>query len=135
MDKTTQGIIIFDGVCNLCNGAVNFILKYDQEERFIFTPMQSETGTRLLKEFGLDPSDTDTILLVSGGGSYVKSEAVFEIIKGLKGGWRLLSIFRFLPLSLRDGIYSMMAKHRYRVFGKRNKCMVPTEALKERFIT
>ncbi len=135
MDKTTQGIIIIDGVCNLCNGAVKLILKYDKEERFIFTPMQSDTGTRLLKEFGLDPLDTDTILLVSDGRAYVKSEAVFEIIKGLKGGWRLLSIFHFLPLSLRDGIYSVVARHRYGVFGKRDNCLVPTDALKNRFIT
>ncbi len=135
MDKKTQAIIVFDGVCNLCNGAVNLILKYDKKKHFLFTPLQSETGTRFLHEFGLDPIDTDTILLVSDGRAYVKSVAVFEIIKGLAGGWQILSIFRFLPLSLRDGIYAVVARHRYRLFGKRDKCMMPTEALKERFIT
>ena len=125
-------IILFDGVCNLCNKAVTFIIKRDEKNIFLFSSLQSETGKLLLKKHQL--KEIDSIVLIKNKKAYIKSEAVFEIIKELKGFWCFLKVFRVLPLSFRDYLYTKLAKNRYRLFGKKESCINLTDEMKEKFI-
>jgi len=127
-------IVIFDGLCNFCNGAVNFIIRRDRRGVFSFVPMQSETAQQLLARHDINGADQDTIVLIANEYVFVKSEAALEICKHLSGGWKYLRIFRILPRRWRDWLYTRFAKNRYRLFGKRETCMVPTPELKERFL-
>lgn len=127
-------IIIFDGVCNFCNSAVNFILKMDKAELFQFTPMQSNFAKTLVMEYEIPSKDFDTILLIKDNIIFAGSEAALEITKGLSGYWFLFVVFRILPIKFRDYFYKLFAKNRYRLFGKRDVCMVPPVNQKSRFI-
>jgi predicted DCC family thiol-disulfide oxidoreductase YuxK len=129
-----NNIIVFDGVCNLCSGSVMFIVKRDHDAIFRFAPMQSNTGQELLKQYGMDPNDVQTILLVKNGRAYMKSNAALEIAKEFQGYWKLLVIFRFVPKMIRDWFYDLIADHRYRWFGKKEICMVPPDDVRERFL-
>lgn len=133
-ENVYQSIILFDGVCNLCNGFVQFLIKRDLKSKFKFATLQSESGQRLLGKCNLTKDKTETVILIDGGEKYIKSEAVFRIIRIL-GGWiKLVLIFSLLPRAFTDFIYDQVAKNRYRIFGKRNECMVPTPALRNRFL-
>lgn len=132
--KGETKIILFDGVCNLCNGVVQFIIKRDREQKFRFAPLQGKTGKKLLAEFGIDPADTDSIVLVDGDSHYVKSAAALRIAKDLNGIYPLLYSFIAVPGFLRDGVYDIVAKYRYRWFGKKESCMIPTIDLQSRFL-
>jgi predicted DCC family thiol-disulfide oxidoreductase YuxK len=127
-------IILFDGVCNLCNGAVNFVITHDKKDRFKFAPLQEEVGKRLMKEYHIDASETDSIILIDNGKAYIKSAAALRIAKGLNGAYPLLYIFIVLPEFLRNWVYDWVAKNRYRWFGKRESCIVPTPELKQKFL-
>lgn len=129
-----NNIVIFDGVCNLCNWSVLFIVKRDAKAIFKFTSMQSEFGVAILQRGGLSFENPESVLLLKDGELLNKSSAAIAIATKLDGAWKLLALFRFLPQNLRDAIYSWIAKNRYRCFGKRDECMVPTEELKKRFI-
>lgn len=132
---TTQedNIILFDGVCNLCNGFVQFIIKRDKKNLYKFAALQSETGLHVKKTFGLSPT-IDTVVLISKGKAYVKSDAVLNIAKQLGGILGILYFFNFLPLQFRDQIYDFVARNRYNWFGQKASCMVPTQELKSRFL-
>ena len=125
-------IILFDGVCNLCESSVNFIIKYDTQKHFFFVSQNSDKGKALLKKHSLE--NIDSLVLLIEGKSYIKSRAVFEIAKYFEGKWRYLAIFRFIPSFLSDGVYDVIAKNRYKIFGKKSHCMVPTPELKSRFL-
>lgn len=127
-------LIIFDGVCNLCNASTNFIIQRDPNALFTFTPVQSDTGIRLLSDLGIDPSDPSTFVLIQNGEVFLKSDAALEIAKHLTGAWPILSYLRFIPNIIRDSIYNLIAKNRYKIMGKRNSCMIPTAEIKARFI-
>lgn len=127
-------IIIFDGVCNLCNGAVNFILKRDPHKKFMFVALQSDLGRGLAAEHGVDTSTFDTLLLIKNKTCHIRSDAVMEITKDLSGFWCVLNIARFIPCKFRDYFYRILARNRYHLFGKRTSCMIPSPALKERFL-
>jgi predicted DCC family thiol-disulfide oxidoreductase YuxK len=127
-------IILFDGVCNLCDGAVNFIIDRDEKNIFRFASLQSEAGKEWLQKTGLAHTGIDSIVLIKDGRAFVKSEAALEIARHLKGGWPLLRVFKILPKSLRDSAYDLIARNRYRWFGKQEQCRVPTPELKERFL-
>ncbi len=128
-------IILFDGVCNLCNGAVQFIIKHDKKDIFRFASLQSETGQQLVEERGLDPTEIDSIMLIEPGVAYYrKSTAALQISRDLSGGYRLLKSFLGIPEGLRDSIYDFIARNRYKWFGKKKQCMIPTPELKSKFL-
>ncbi|MDC0932443.1 thiol-disulfide oxidoreductase DCC family protein [Arcobacteraceae bacterium] len=129
-----HSIIIFDGVCNFCNKSVNFIIKRDPNTHFLFTPNQSAKTQEILEKYNLSDITLDTLVLIKDDKYYLKSEAVFEIIKDLSGFWYFFGIFRILPLSFRDYCYTFISKNRYNLFGKKDSCMMPSDNLKNRFI-
>ena len=132
---TGKKIILFDGVCNFCDGAINFIIKHDKQDIFRFAPLQSELGKRLTSERGIDPEALESMLLIEPGVAYYqKSTAALEISKDLSGGYSLLKNFLFLPEGFRDGIYNVIAKNRYKWFGKKESCMIPTPELTSKFL-
>lgn len=128
-------IILFDGVCNLCNRSVNFIIERDKKDVFRFASLQSDIGKKLLLERGLNPLVLDSVILIDPGMAYYrKSAAALEIVKHLSGGYSMLKYFSFLPESLRDGIYRTIASNRYKWFGKEENCRMPTPELKAKFL-
>ena len=129
-----SSIVLFDGVCNFCNGAVNFIIRNDRAGRFKFAPLQSEIGERLRRDHDIPP-DTDSLVLVEDGRAYTHSAGALRIAKGLGGIWQLAYVFIILPKPIRDWFYNTFAKNRYNWFGKRDVCMVPTPEMRERFLT
>ncbi|MBH8568964.1 thiol-disulfide oxidoreductase DCC family protein [Microvirga sp. STS02] len=138
MPNPAPDIILFDGVCNLCNGFVQFVIRHDPAGRFRFAALQSEAGRVLLLAQGLAPAavaaEPESVLLLSGGRLYSHSAAVLRIAEGLGGGWRLAALGRVLPAAWRDAVYRFVARHRYRWFGRQQSCMLPTPALKTRFL-
>ncbi|MDX1627091.1 MAG: thiol-disulfide oxidoreductase DCC family protein [Fulvivirga sp.] len=125
-------IVFFDGVCNLCNGAVNFIIDRDQRKRYQFASLQSAYAENLLKDRA---QKLDSIVLLTKDGQLLdKSSAVLEIARRLKGGWFLLYGFKIIPKPVRDRLYDFIAKNRYKWFGRRDFCKIPTPELKERFL-
>jgi len=130
----THQIILFDGVCNLCNGAVQFIIKRDSKDTFRFAALQSETGQRLLAIHQLDFIHIDSIVLIKNEKAFIKSSAAFHIAKELSGIWKLAYYYRVIPKFIRDAIYDAIARNRYSWFGKKDQCMVPTVALKKKFL-
>ena len=128
-------VVLFDGECNLCNGAVQFTLKRDRGKRFRFASLQSAAAQRALQECGTAREALpDSIVLVEGDKVHVKSTAALRIAKGLGGLWPVLSAFLIVPTPLRDWIYDLIATRRYRWFGKREECMLPTAETRERFL-
>lgn len=130
-----NAIVLFDGVCNLCNSSVQFIIARDTKAYFRFASLQSELGKSLLSTHQLSPTSIDTIVLVKKEKVYVRSAAALEIAQHLDGAWRWLSVFRVLPLPLRDALYNFVARNRYRWFGKEESCWLPTPDLRERFLS
>ncbi len=129
-----NNIILFDGVCNFCNGIVNFVFRNDRDEAFSFSPIQSAAGQEILKLHGYDPNNFDTFFLIRDGRAYVKSDAALLVVKSLRKPWRWLSALWIVPRPIRNFVYSKIAASRYRIFGKMNECMLPNEAQKKRFI-
>lgn len=134
MNLPTKPIILFDGVCNLCNSSVQFIIKRDSQAHFLFASLQSEIGQAILREFGLNTSDFDTFVLIENGKAYTKSTAALKVVKKLEGAWKYFYIFNVIPTVIRDLFYIFVAKNRYRFFGKKEYCMLPQPELKSRFI-
>ncbi|WP_109437490.1 MULTISPECIES: thiol-disulfide oxidoreductase DCC family protein [Aquimarina] len=135
MIKEDKKIILFDGVCNLCNSAINFIIKRDKKDIFRYASLQSEIGKKLILERNIDTSSLDSILLIEPKVAYYhKSTAALHIAKQLSGLYPLLSVFLILPKFFRDWIYNIIAKNRYKWFGKKESCMIPTPELKALFI-
>jgi predicted DCC family thiol-disulfide oxidoreductase YuxK len=133
--KDDKKIILFDGVCNLCNSSIQFVIKHDKKNRYKFAALQSDVAKMLLNERGIDSSQIDSIILIDPETAYyIKSSAALEIGKSFGGGWRLLSIFEWVPRPIRDWIYDLIAKNRYSWFGKQNDCMIPTPELKAKFL-
>jgi predicted DCC family thiol-disulfide oxidoreductase YuxK len=129
-----RNLILFDGVCNFCNTAVQMVIEIDRQKIFKFAPIQSELGQQLYHQHGLDASDIQTLMLVDGDKVWTKSDAVLEVLSRLDGGWQLFGGFKAMPKPLRDWAYSEFARQRFVLFGRRDACMVPTSALRERFI-
>ncbi|MGI8950129.1 MAG: thiol-disulfide oxidoreductase DCC family protein [Chitinophagaceae bacterium] len=127
-------VILFDGVCNLCNNSVQFIIKHDPEKKFRFASLQSEFGQKVLQQFNLNANDFNSFVLLEDGKIYTKSTGALKVAKQLKGAWALLSGFTIIPRFIRDGVYNLIAKNRYKWFGKKNECWIPTPELKNLFI-
>ena len=128
-------VILFDGVCNLCNNAVARVIKYDKKNTFLFAAIQSESGKKILDYLDIDTSKTDSIILYEPEVSYdIKSTAALSIINDFGGIWKITKITFLLPKAFRDIMYDFIAKNRYKWFGKKDSCMLPTAALKAKFL-
>ncbi len=128
-------VVVFDGICNFCCASVQFVIRHDRDARFRFTPLQSPLGRSLLEQYGIKPDDVDTILLVHNDRAYERSDALLEIASTFRGPWKLLCIFRLIPRSFRDLLYRGFARNRYRLFGRRDQCLVPTDDIASRFVS
>ena len=128
------GIIVFDGICALCNGWVDFLLARDRRQRYRFAAMQTPAGRRLLAGHGLDPDDPASLLLLDGRGAHTDTDAIARVLSGLGGPWRLASLTQLLPRPLRDRLYRAVARNRYRLFGRREACRLPDPSQAHRFI-
>lgn len=128
-----HGIVLFDGVCNLCTGSVQFVIKRDVKGYFRFASFQSETGEKLRTAAGLEEKMM-TFCLIENGKFYTRSTAALRVSRNLKGFWPLLYGFMIVPKFIRDFVYNQIAKNRYRWWGKKDSCMVPTPEVKEKFI-
>ena len=127
-------VIFFDGVCNLCNASVQFIIKKDSKKNFMFSSLQSDAGQAILLQNKLENLDFDTIILLEDGIIYDKSTAILKILRKLSGLYKLGYLFIAVPKFIRDFVYKIISKNRYKWFGKRDSCMIPTEELKLRFL-
>jgi len=134
MTGDPRAIVLFDGVCNLCNASVTFIIDRDRRGRFAFAPLQSEVGRALLRRHGPWPDAIDSVVLVEGGRAYTRSRAALRIARRLDGAWPLLYGLAVLPTPVLDALYDLVARNRYRLFGRTGACRVPTPALRARFL-
>lgn len=132
-DTAPKYIMLFDGVCNLCNKAVNFVLKKDRKKIFLFGSLQSKTGQEYLRKYHLPANEYHSFMLIEGNVLYTRSTAVLRMLKHLGRGWQLLYVFIYVPRPIRDGVYNLIASNRYKLFGKKDSCRIPTIEEKERF--
>lgn len=129
-----KSIILFDGVCNLCNSAVNFIIKHDQKEHFLFASLQSDVAKEILLQFHSEKTDFSSIILIENNIIYDKSKAALLISKQLNGGYKLIYYLIIIPKFIRDFVYKYIANNRYKWFGKQKSCMIPSLEIKNRFL-
>jgi predicted DCC family thiol-disulfide oxidoreductase YuxK len=129
-----KSIIMFDGVCNLCNGFVNFLIVRDKQNKFQFGSLQSPVVSDLLRKHNFLTNDLSTVILLEDGKLYYQSTAVLRILRQMAGAWPLLYAFIVIPKPLRDFIYNTIAKHRYKLFGRQDACMIPTPELRAKFV-
>lgn len=127
-------ILLFDGVCNLCSRAVQFVIRHDPEGRFRFAALQSPAGQRLLVEHGLPAGALDTFVLIEGARCFTRSDTAIELARRLQGPWRWLRLAAIVPRPIRDWAYGVLVRNRYRWFGRRESCLVPTPELAQRFL-
>ena len=130
-----DAIILFDGVCNLCNTAVQFVIRKDNSNHFLFASLQSEEGKKILAAHNWPTSVMNTFILVENGKIYDRSTAALRVARKLKGLWKFLYGFMIVPKFIRDAIYNIISKNRYQWFGKKDECMIPTPELKARFLS
>ena len=128
-------LLLFDGVCNLCNGYVQFVIKRDTKSKFVFAPLQSNIGEEAIKAFGYKADVLSSVLLVKNGKLFDRSDVPLEIAKDLSGLWPIFSALKIIPKFIRDKIYSWVAHNRYNWFGKKEECMIPSPELKARFLS
>ena len=124
-------VMLYDGVCVFCSRWVRFVIARDAQRRFRFTPIQSDYGTRLAQAFGIDPADPDTNAVIHGGVAYFKSDAALTVLSSLPG-WRWVRVLFWVPKPLRDVVYNLVARNRYRIFGKYDRCFVPDAEMRAR---
>ena len=130
----TGPLVLFDGVCNLCSGSLQFLLPRDRTGRLYFAPIQSTIGQQVLERHKLPLEDWDSFVFLDEGRVYLKAEAVLRIARFLPWPWRMLSAFRLLPKPVADWCYDRVARNRYRLFGRRQQCMVPDAKSSARFV-
>lgn len=132
--EDNKSLLLFDGVCNLCNSSVQFILLRDKKDRFRFASLQSDYGQNLLREHNLPTESFNSLVLVENGKVYKKSTAALRIARKLKGLWPILFAFIIIPPFIRNFVYDIIAKNRYRWFGKKEECMLPRPEWKQKFL-
>jgi len=132
--RDPAAVVLFDGVCNLCNASVHFIIDRDPAAYFRFASLQGENGQALLRRHGLSTSDFDTLVLVEGGKVHMRSGAALRIARRLRGAWPLLAFFWVVPSPVRDALYAWVSRNRYRWFGQEEACRLPTPELRARFL-
>ncbi|MFD2917733.1 thiol-disulfide oxidoreductase DCC family protein [Psychroserpens luteus] len=132
---TNKQLILFDGVCNLCNSSIQYVIKHDEKNLFMFAPLQSNIGQDIINEYKIDPKKTDSILLYSiENGLSSKSTAALKVAKHLGFPRNLMSVFFIVPTFIRNWVYDYIAKNRYKWYGKKEACMIPTPELKSKFL-
>lgn len=129
-----ERIILFDGICNLCNASVQFVIRHDTNEKFQFASLQSIAGQRISREFHLPQNDFASFVLIENGRAYTKSTAALRVCRFLDRPVNWLYGFIIVPAFLRDAIYALVARNRYKWFGKRDSCMLPNPQLEKRFL-
>lgn len=127
-------MILFDGVCNFCNAMVNFIIRQDKRNIFLFAALQSASGKKLLEQHHIDWKDNDSFILVEQDKAYQRSGAALKLYQKLPWYWKWTQIFWVFPRFIRDGVYNFIARNRYRWFGKKETCMIPSAAVREKFL-
>ena len=127
-------IILFDGICNFCNGMVNFAIRHDKKKRLLFAPLQSEAGQKLLREYNLSQEKFESFILIENGKVYFKSTAALRVVSYFPWYWQELQILRIIPPFMRNAIYDFIASNRYKWFGKKVECMIPTPEVRDRFL-
>jgi len=127
-------IILFDGICNFCNAIVNFIIRQDKKNIFLFAALQSESGKQLLEEHKIDWKNTDSFVIIDNGKAYQRSTAALKVCSKLPWYWKWSQVFWIVPRFIRDAIYNFIAKNRYKWFGKKEACMVPTAEVRNKFL-
>jgi predicted DCC family thiol-disulfide oxidoreductase YuxK len=130
---TAKSLLLFDGVCNVCNATVLFVVDRDPHEHFQFASLQSELGARTLREYGL-PMDLNTVVLIENGKAYVRSSAALRMARRLRWPWPLFYALMLIPRALRDVLYDAFASRRYALFGKSEQCRIPTPELRRRML-
>ena len=130
-----QAVILFDGVCNFCCAWVLFLIKRDKKELFVFASLQSEVAEQLLKPFGVSNTELNTVIYIKNNTCLQQSTAALEILTDLGGVWRLCGVFKFIPLTMRNSFYQYIAGIRYKVFGKKDRCLVPSSKIRKRFLS
>lgn len=128
------GLVVFDGVCNLCEASVNFIIRHDKAGVFRFVPSQSELGAALQQQYQIDTGGQDTVILIRQGEVFTESDAAVQIAAAFDGPWRLLGLVRWVPRPLRDWVYRRIANNRYAWFGRKDVCLMPTPEVRRRFL-
>jgi len=129
-----QPIVLFDGVCNLCNGAVKFIIRHDKKKVFLFASLQSEAGQKILAQYNFPPEELNSFILIDKGKAYTRSTGALMVAKKLNGLWPVLYSYIIIPAFIRDSIYNWIGTNRYKWFGKKDECILPTAELKARFL-
>jgi predicted DCC family thiol-disulfide oxidoreductase YuxK len=129
-----QAIILFDGVCNLCNKSVQTVIRFDKEKTFQFASLQSNHGKELLRQYGLSDKELSSFVLIQNNKAISRSNAALAVARQLSGPIKLLYGFMIVPQFIRDGVYNLIAKNRYKWFGQQASCMIPTPELKSRFL-
>jgi predicted DCC family thiol-disulfide oxidoreductase YuxK len=139
-----SAVVLFDGVCNFCDSSVNFVIEHDRDGYFKFAPLQSEAGIELANKYGLRSEEAgssvddlipiDSVILIEDGAAYTHSTAALRIVRRLGGIWSWLYAFIVVPRPVRDFFYKLFAKYRYRFFGKRDQCMIPSPEVRARFL-
>lgn len=129
----SKGIVLFDGLCNFCDSSVQFIMKRDHNAHFQFASIQSDLGQQLLKEHGL--TEVDSIVVINNENAFTKSNAAIEIAKYFKGLWKILVVVKVVPKPFRDMVYDWIARNRYKWFGQKDACRIPTPEERERFLS
>ncbi|EMT5437914.1 MULTISPECIES: thiol-disulfide oxidoreductase DCC family protein [Stenotrophomonas] len=132
--ETGRAVIVFDGVCALCNQWVRFLLRFDRAGRYRFAAMQGTQGSALLRAHGLDPQDPASFLLLDAQGAWTDTDAILRVLAGLGGAWRFSGVLRLLPRSWRDAAYRLLARNRYRWFGRHDACHLPAPEHLARFL-
>lgn len=127
-------VILFDGICNLCCGWVRFLIRRDKNRKFRFASIQSDAGKKLLDSAGLSHIEPETIVYLKDKQFYQESSAVLEILSDLGGMWKAAALFQLIPKAVRNGIYRFIARNRYRIFGTRSSCLMPTPENAKRFL-
>jgi predicted DCC family thiol-disulfide oxidoreductase YuxK len=133
-EENEKVILLFDGICNFCNSAVNFILPRDKQDRFRFAALQSLAAKPYISKYGLDPQRIDSVVLIENGTAYYRSDAALRCLKNMGGVWVLLYFLVIVPAFIRDPVYNWIAKNRYKWFGKKETCRLPEEPWKNKFL-
>jgi len=127
-------IILFDGVCNFCNSVVNFIIRHDKKNVFLFCALQSDSGKRLLEQYKINWKQSDSFVVIENRKAWQKSNAALKLYNKLPWYWKWTQFFWVVPKFIRDGVYNFIAKNRYKWFGKKEDCMIPTPEMREKFL-
>ena len=134
-EYNNKGILLFDGVCNFCDSAINFVIKHDKKNHFLFASLQSDFAKEICKNYDVNPTALETMILIENGKIYTKSHAALRVNLNLNGLYPLLYGFIIIPPFIRDAVYNWISKNRYKWFGKKDNCMIPDDKIKKKFIS